>query len=98
MDEFDDPVLREALRGRATRSPRAHDLDEVYAGVRHRARRRRIRNGVATGVLATAVVTLTAVSVGALTDERDVVRTPATVPDTGPAPATTVQPAPPTTI
>jgi hypothetical protein len=97
MDEFDDPVVRTALRERAARTVPPGDLETVLAGVRHRARRRRIRNGVATGALAAAAVVATAVSVGALTNERDVVRTPVTVPpDTTPLPETTT-PVPSTT-
>ena len=80
MDEFEDSEVRAALRERAARTRPPLDAGEAFESVRRRARRRRIRNGVATGIGGAAAVAAIAIGVGALTSDRDVVRTPATAP------------------
>jgi cytoskeletal protein RodZ len=98
MDEFEDSELSAALRERAARTRPPLDVGQAFESVRHRARRRRIRNGIVAGIGGAAAVAAIAIGVGAVTSDRDVVRTPATAPpETGavipPAtsePATTV--------
>ncbi len=97
MDEFEDSELSAALRERAARTRPPLDVGQAFESVRHRARRRRIRNGIAAGVGGVAAVAAIAIGVGAVTSDRDTVRTPATatpetravVPPPTMAPATT---------
>jgi hypothetical protein len=95
MDEFEDSELSAALRERAARTRPPLDVGQAFDSVRHRARRRRIRNGVATGIGGAAAVVAIAVGVGALSSDRDVVRTPSTAPpETGAVvPSPTSEPA-----
>ena len=80
MDEFEDSELSAALRERAARTRLPLDAGQAFESVRHRARRRRIRNGIAAGVGGVAAVAAIAIGVGAVTSDRDTVRTPATAP------------------
>ena len=80
MDEFEDSELSAALRERAARTRPPLDVGQAFESVRHRARRRRIRNGIAAGIGGAAAVAAIAIGVGAVTSDRDTVRTPATAP------------------
>lgn len=98
MDEFDDPELSSALRRHAERGGAPLDVGGAFESVRRRARRRRIRNGAVGTAGAAAAVAVVAVAIGALSPERDVVRTPSTVTaDTGVVPSPP-SPAPMTTV
>ena len=70
--------MRCASEPRSTRPPL--DVGQAFESVRHRARRRRIRNGIAAGIGGAAAVAAIVIGVGTVTSDRDVVRTPATAP------------------
>ncbi len=95
MDEFEDSELSAALRERAARTRPSLDVGQAFESVRHRARRRRIRNGIAAGIGGAAAIAAVAIGVGAVTSDRDVVRTPVTAPpETGAVvPSPTSEPA-----
>ena len=95
MDEFDDSELSDTLRERAARTRPPLDVGQAFESVRHRARRRRIRNGIAAGIGGAAAVAAIVIGVGAVTSDRDVVRTPASAPpETGAVvPSPTSEPA-----
>jgi hypothetical protein len=95
MDEFDDSELSAALRERAASTRPPLDVGQAFESVRHRARRRRIRNGIAAGIGGAAAVAAIAIGVGVVTSDRDVVRTPVTAPpETGAVvPSPTSEPA-----